>query len=98
MKQTYELSFWLKNDADENVPQLKKLFENFKFEIIQEIPPKTRTMAYPIQKEKVGKFGTIYFNAEKEKIEEFKNKVRGLPEILRFIILRRKHLKLNNKT
>jgi ribosomal protein S6 len=54
-------------------------------------------MAYPIQKEKVGKFGTFYFNADKEKIEEFKNKVRGLPEILRFIILRRKHLKLNNK-
>jgi ribosomal protein S6 len=97
MKQTYELSFWLKNDADENVPKLKKLFENFKFEIIQEIPPKTKNLAYPIKKETVGKFGTIYFYAEKEKIEEFKSKVRGLPEILRFIILQRKHLKLNNK-
>jgi ribosomal protein S6 len=97
MKQTYELSFWLKNDAEENVSQLRKLFENFKFEIIQEIPPKTKTLAYPIQKETVGKFGTIYFYAEKEKIEEFKNKVKALPEILRFIILRRKHLKLNNK-
>jgi ribosomal protein S6 len=97
MKQTYELSFWLKNDAEENVPQLRKLFENFKFEIIQEILPKTKTLAYPIGKETVGKFGTIYFNADKEKIEEFKNKVRGLPEILRFIILQRKHLKLNNK-
>jgi ribosomal protein S6 len=97
MKQTYELSFWLKNDAEENVSQLRKLFENFKFEIIQEIPPKTKALAYPIQKETVGKFGTIYFYAEKEKIEEFKNKVKALPEILRFIILRRKHLKLNNK-
>ena len=97
MKQIYELSFWLKNDADENVPELRRLFENFKFEIIQVITPQTRPMAYPIQKETVGKFGTIYFYAEKEKIEEFKNKVKGLSEILRFIILRRKHLKLNNK-
>jgi len=97
MKQTYELSFWLKNDADENVPQLRQLFENFKFEIIQEIPPRTKALAYPIQKEKMGKFGTFYFYAEKEKIEEFKNKVKSLPEIFRFIILQRKHLKLNNK-
>jgi ribosomal protein S6 len=97
MKQTYEISFWLKNDADENAAQLRKLFEDFKFEIIQETPPRIKTLVYPIEKETVGKFGTFYFYAEKEKIEEFKNKVRGLPGILRFIVLRRKHLKLNNK-
>jgi len=97
MKQIYELSFWLRNDVDENIPQLRELFENFKFEIIQEIPLKTKVLAYPIQKETIGKFGTFYFYAEKEKIEEFKNKLKNLDGILRFIILRRKHLKLNNK-
>jgi len=96
MKQIYEFSFWLKKDADENAPQLKKLFENFKFEIIQETPAKLKNLAYSIQKETLGKFGTIYFYADKEKIEEFKNKARGLKEILRFIVLRRNHLKLNN--
>jgi ribosomal protein S6 len=97
MKQIYELSFWLKNDVDENDVLLEKLLENFNFEIIQKIPPKTKPLAYSIKKETIGKFGTFYFYADKEKIEEFKNKVKGLPEILRFIILRRKHLKLNNK-
>ena len=97
MKQTYELSYWLRNDIDENNFQIKKLLESFKFDIIQEIPPKTRVTAYPIKKENIGKFGTIYFYADKEKVEEFKNKLRGIEEILRFIILKRKHLKLNNK-
>jgi ribosomal protein S6 len=95
MKYTYELSFWLKNDADENIPQLKKLFKDFNFEIIQEIPPKVKNLAYPIQKEVIAKFGTFYFYADKEKIEEFKNKLKAFSDILRFIILRRKHLKLN---
>jgi len=96
MKQTYELSYWLKESANEENPALKKLFDDFKFEIIQEVPPKTKKLAYPINKELIGKFGTFYFYADPEKIDEFKNKVQKISDILRFIVLKRKHLKLNN--
>lgn len=96
-KQIYELSYWLKESANEENTTLKKLFDDFKFEIIQEIPPKTKKLAYPIKKERIGKFGTIYFYADNKKIEEFKREVKKIDDILRFIILKRKHLKLNNK-
>ena len=95
-KQIYELSYWLKSEVEEN-KNLKELLEKFGFELIHENPPKIRNMAYPINKEKIGKFGTFYFYAQPEKIEEFKNKLKNLDEILRFIILKRKQLKLNNK-
>jgi ribosomal protein S6 len=97
MKQSYEFSYWLKESANEENPALRKLFDDFKFEIIQEAPPKTKKLAYPINKESIGKFGTFYFYADPEKIDEFKNKVQKISDILRFIILKRKHLKLNNK-
>lgn len=95
-KQIYELSYWLKNEVEEN-KILKDLLEKFGFELIHENPPKVRNLAYPINKERTAKFGTFYFYATSDKIEEFKNKLRNLNEILRFIILKRKHLKLNNK-
>mgnify|MGYP001035192730 CR=1 FL=1 len=94
-RQIYELSYWLRQDIEENFDKIKNLLENFNFEIIQEIPPQKKHLAYPIKKETIGKFGTFYFYADKEKIEDFKNKLRGIQEILRFIILKRKHLKLN---
>ena len=95
-KQIYELSYWLKSEVEEN-KNIKDLLEKFKFEIIHENPPKLRNLAYPINKEKMAKFGTFYFYAQPEKIDEFKNKLKNNNEILRFIILRRKQLKVSNR-
>ncbi len=90
-KQIYELSFWLRSDV-ENF-SLRDLFERYNFEIIQEIPPRILKPAYPINKENIAKFGTIYFYGDSQKIEEFKNEIRKISEILRFIILKRKVIK-----
>lgn len=90
-QQIYELSFWLRQDV-ENL-DLKKLFDKYKFEIIREIAPRTLKPAYPINKETVAKFITIYFKGDPQNIENFKSNLRNLKEILRFVILKRKVLK-----
>jgi len=74
-----------------------QIFKNFGFEVIQEIQPKIKHMAYPIKKENIGKFGTFYFYGQKDKIEDFKNKIKSIDRILRFVILKRKSFKINSK-
>lgn len=95
MRNIYEFSYWLREEADEEKVGLRKLIENFQFEIIHEIPLKVKKLAYSINKEKIGKFGTFYFYGEPQKIVEFRNKVKKNNEILRFIILKRNYLKIN---
>ncbi len=94
----YELSGWIKNDVDENnfMTQIKKLLEDFKFELINEQCSKTKKLAYPIKKEEFGKFFTFYFYGNNKDIENFKNKIKKINEILRFIILKRKYLKIKS--
>jgi len=96
-RQIYELSYWLKADSQEENLKFRDIFEKFGFEVIQEIQPKTKNLAYPIKKETIGKFGTFYFYASQDKIEDFKNKIKTIDQILRFIILKRKSFKINNK-
>jgi ribosomal protein S6 len=95
-KQTYELSYWLKENADESNNFIKKIFNDFNCEIIQEIPLKTKKLSYPIKKETIGKFGTFYFYCDNEKIEDLKKQINKDSNILRFIILQRNYLKLNS--
>jgi ribosomal protein S6 len=87
-KQIYELSFWLRQGV-ENF-DLKDLFKKYDFEIIKEIPLKLLKPAYPLDKETLAKFGTIYFYGFSDRIENFKFEVRKIKDILRFIILKRK--------
>lgn len=94
MKNTYEISYWLKIDSDKE--KVKKILEEMNLELIEEVPPKERVPAYPINKETIGLFGTLYFYAEPEKVEILKEKIRPLNDVLRFIILKRKYLKINN--
>jgi ribosomal protein S6 len=96
-KQIYELSYWLKADEQEENIKFEDIFKNFDFEVIQEIQPKIKHMAYPIKKENIGKFGTFYFYGQKDKIEDFKNKIKSIDRILRFVILKRKSFKINSK-
>lgn len=92
----YEISFWLKNDI-ESSKEIKDLLEKFNFEIIFEAPLRSKQLAYAIQKQKIGKFGTIYFYGVPEKMGYLKDELKKNKSILRYIILRRKQLKtLNN--
>lgn len=94
-KQIYEITFWARENKGEEVEEkIFSLLNEFNFELIKKIPLKTKELAYPINKEKFGQLGTIYFYGDPTKIENFKMKIKQINEILRFIILRRKSLKL----
>ncbi len=94
-RKIYEITFWARQNKGEQVEEkLLSLLEKFNFELIKKIPLKTKELAYPIDKETSGELGTIYFYGLPEKIEELKNKVKQIKEILRFIILVRRGLKI----
>lgn len=95
-KNIYELSFWFKQDK-ENI-DLKDIFEKYGFEVIRNNPPKLMKSAYPLAKELMSKFVTIYFYAYPDKIDDFKKDLKNIKEILRFIILKRKTVKELNVT
>lgn len=93
-KKIYEISFWTsQGQGEEVIDQILSLLQKFQFELIKKMPLKTKEMAYPIKKEKIGDFGTVYFYGFQEKIEEFKKELKKIEKILRFILLQRKTLK-----
>lgn len=98
-KQIYEITFWTKENRGEEVEKkIFSLLNEFNFELIKKIPLKTKELAYPINKEKFGQLGTIYFYGNPTKIEDFKIKFKQIKEILRFIIVKRKSVKIEEIT
>lgn len=93
---TYEISFWLRKESNvEDVEEkIINFFKELNFEILKKIPSKSKNTAYPIEKETSGYFGTIYFWGKPQSIKEFNEKVKSLPEVLRFVILKRKAIKI----
>ncbi|MCS7200907.1 MAG: 30S ribosomal protein S6 [Patescibacteria group bacterium] len=85
----YELSFWLRSDGQVALDKINKILGELGIDVVKTIAPKEGKLAYPIKKETSGLFGTIYFQAEAEKIFTLKSKLKTMPEILRFIILKR---------
>lgn len=78
------------------VGEIKNILDSIKAEIISEDFPRLRPLAYPLSKvigggKKVFKeayFGWIKFEADSEKIEEFKSKIEKLENIVRFLIIK----------
>lgn len=89
----YELSFWIKLGSEKVIDKINQLFQELNLEIVKTVNLKEGKLAYPIKKETMGLFGTIYFKGEPEKVLLLKTKLKNFNEILRFIILKR--LKLN---
>lgn len=100
MAKFYEISFWIKKDYEPEKIEDKilKILEDLKFELVKKIPSKMKSMAYPIKKEISGYFGTIYFSGEPEKIFILNQKIKAIPEILRYITLKRKAIKVQPET
>ncbi len=93
-RKIYELTFWIRQGkGEETLNKISLLMEEFNFELIKKIPLRTKEMAYPIMKDKIGDFGTVYFYGLPSKIEDFKKKIGKINNILRFVILKRKALK-----
>ncbi len=91
----YEITYWIRVNvnSEEVENKILELLQKYNFELLKKIPAKTKNLAYPIKKETVGQLGTIYFSGTSDKIELFKEEVKKIKEILRFIIVRRKYIK-----
>ncbi len=92
--QLYEISFWVKLNADveKEIEKIINLIQKNNGEIIYKDAPKKKEMAYPIKKEKTGFFSYIVFKLEKDKIENIKKELLFYKNILRFLIVKRKVL------
>lgn len=90
----YDLTFWIKISEDpKNIEEkILKLIENLGGKIEMVIPSKKRNLAYPIMKESVGYLGTVFFSAQPEVSEKLNSELKKFPEILRFLIVKRKTL------
>ena len=93
-KQLYELSFWIKLNADteKELEKIINLIQKNEGEIVYKDIPQKKEMAYPINKEKVGYFSYIVFKAPKDKIERIKKDLLFFKNLLRYLIIKRKIL------
>lgn len=93
-KQIYEISFWAVNDFGDKIEEaVIQLLDNFNFKLLKKNPIKKKKLAYPIDNQTSGEFGTIYFEVEEvnfKKIRDFHKAVNDIHNILRFIILKKK--------
>lgn len=93
-KQLYEISFWIKLnvDVEKEIEKIINLIQKNEGEIVYKDIPQKREMAYPINKEKLGYFYYIVFNAPKEKVEKIKKDLLFFKNILRYLVVKRKVL------
>lgn len=88
VKRKYELSFWLKIGNDSFMEKLNDILKELNLEIIKQNQLRENKLAYPIKKETIGLFSTVYFQGEAEKVLNLKEKLKNAKELLRFTILR----------
>lgn len=90
----YELSaFFSSNlsdkEAEEKFNNLLKQIEDFNGTVLETSLPRLEMLAYPINKETSGYFCLVKFRTDGGLIEELQKKLKLMPEILRFIILKK---------
>lgn len=93
-KNIYDLSYWLKLDCDpeQEEKRILELLQNNNCEIKLNLDPKKKNLAYPINKETSGYFGTVYFCAEKDVVPKLEKSLLTFANVLRFLIVKRKTL------
>jgi len=95
---SYELTYLISPDLSEE--ELKIFLEKIDSFLEEEggkseglkLPIKKR-LAYPIKKKNEGYFGILNFYLSPEKLENFEKKLKKVPEILRYLLLRKGLLK-----
>jgi ribosomal protein S6 len=101
MKESYEISYWLRIsvEPEKEEEKLLDLLKNFSGEIIKKTTPRKKQLAYYIRprgeasqsaRQTLGFFGSIYFLAETEVIAMIKNELKLHKGILRYIIVKNK--------
>lgn len=88
-KKAYEFTYWLRIDSESEKEEEKilNLLKNFEGEIIEKNTPKKKQLSYPINKQNLGYFGTIYFSISPEKIDILRKELVLYKNILRYIIV-----------
>lgn len=94
MQSLYDLSYWLRIDSSPETEeaQVLNLLDNNHCRVELNLPPRRKNSDYPIKKETSAYFGTIYFWADKKNIPKIEKAIANLPNILRFLIIKRKNL------
>lgn len=91
----YELAAFLSSnlsdtEAEEKFNNIIKQIEELNGLILETNLPRLEPLAYPIKKETSGYFCVVTFKVESEMIEEIQKRLKLLPEILRFMIVKKK--------
>lgn len=94
----YELAFFLsssisENEKEEKLNNILKLIEELKGTILETVPLELKALAYPIKKETSGYFGVVKFKLDGSLMEELNKQLKLLPEMLRFLIVKKEEIK-----
>lgn len=89
--ETYELSYWLKQDEKGEVPEktladLRQKIAELGGQILNEIDPSRRRFAYPIRKEQEGFFGTLKCGLPAEAVEKLHQGFTRETNLLRLMV------------
>lgn len=93
----YELTFFLSSklndkEAEEKFNNLIKQIEEMGGSVLETTLPRLELLAYPIKKETSGYFCLAKFKIEGEVIKELEKKLKLMPEILRFLLLKKEEI------
>ncbi|MGB9726511.1 MAG: 30S ribosomal protein S6 [Minisyncoccia bacterium] len=93
----YELTFFLSSklndkEAEEKFNNLIKEIEELKSSVLETSLPRLEFLAYPIKKETSGYFCLVKFKIERELIQELEKKLKLMPEILRYLLLKKEEI------
>jgi small subunit ribosomal protein S6 len=82
-----------KNQLEETINLVKNtLIQDLKGEIVSEKILGEKKLSYPIKKEKRGFYWLLYFNLSPQKVKKFEEKLKNIPEILRFLIVKKRKI------
>ena len=82
----YEFTFLL--NEEEEIKNIRKLFESLKGKITSEEAWGKKTLAYPIKKNTAAYYYNWKFDMNSEDVEELKRKLNFSDKIMRYLILK----------
>ena len=92
MTKTYELLYIIpftseKEEIQSTLQKVKESIKGMNVELLSQEEIGKRKIAYPIKRHRYGYYSAIVFRVDSEKIEDIQQKLRLMPEILRFQIV-----------
>ena len=100
MKQNYELSYLISSQASEQAWQeISRKINDFiqakEGVVLESQLPQRISLAYSVKKENAAWFQITYFSLDSSKLEDLQKKLREEKEILRFLLLVKRPVKIS---